>query len=432
MMARRRIAIKSVAGSDFGEQTLIDEALEGAETDLQHQLGEVIMLDEDGRSRGHAFLQSIIDDFLCQQVLGCILIGRKRILGNVEEVTVVGLNITDADRYFAEKVHPHISKRERSHIDGDYVLLEKARGAGSVSWREQSYDTNFTGTSADYLTVEGGELEEGRFFTKEEVDGIARVVVLGSTVREEIFGQTNPVGQTVRLKNTTFTVVGLMKERGTVAFQNYDDQILLPVTSMQKLIAGVHHLGLLRLKVDASENIDQTIADVEQTLRERHGITDQSGESDDFSVRSSRDGIEALQTITGGLSFFLAAMAALSLLVGGIGIMNIMLIRVVERTREIGLRQAVGARRFDIMAQFLTEAIAITLSGGVIGIIIGEIVSSVLTLVARQLGYEWPFSFSPLAISLAVCVSMAIGLIFGLYPAAKASKLDPIEALRYE
>jgi putative ABC transport system permease protein len=336
-------------------------------------------------------------------------------------VAITTLTLEDANALNSKNNVPHA------------VAIEAVtRGAGSVSWREQSYDTNFTGTSADYLTVEGGELEEGRFFTKEEVDGIARVVVLGSTVREEIFGQTNPVGQTVRLKNTTFTVVGLMKERGTVAFQNYDDQILLPVTSMQKLIAGVHHLGLLRLKVDASENIDQTLAYVEQTLRERHGITDQSGESDDFSVRSSRDGIEALQTITGGLSFFLAAMAALSLLVGGIGIMNIMLIRVVERTREIGLRQAVGARRFDIMAQFLTEAIAITLSGGVIGIIIGEIVSSVLTLVARQLGYEWPFSFSPLAISLAVCVSMAIGLIFGLYPAAKASKLDPIEALRYE
>ena len=336
-------------------------------------------------------------------------------------VSITTLTIDDA-RALANK----------SNVPHAIAIAPYTRGVGSVSWRNQNYDTNFNGTSADYILVEGGEIESGRFFTQDEENSTARVVVLGSAVKDELFGQSDAVGQTIRIKNSAFNVIGVMKERGTVGFQNYDDAIFLPITSMQKLIAGVRHLGLLRIRVDNEENIDQTVQDVKLTLRERHNIEDQSGDSDDFSVRSAKDALDILKTITDGLRFFLGAMAALSLLVGGIGIMNIMLIRVVERTREIGLRQAVGARRFDIMAQFLSEATAITLSGGIIGIIIGEFLSVLITLVAQKLGYGWPFSFSLVAILVAVVVSMAVGIVFGLYPAAKASKLDPIEALRYE
>jgi putative ABC transport system permease protein len=345
---------------------------------------------------------------------------------NGPPASVLGVSITTLTLDDATAV------ANKNNVPHAIAVAPFTRGAGSVNWRDASYDTNFNGTSADLMEVEGGEIAEGRFFTKEEVDGVARVVVLGDTVKDQVFGQTDPIGQTVRLKNSLFTVIGVMKKRGTVAFQNYDDLVYLPITTMQKIIAGVHHLGLMRIKVDDEANIDQTISDVEITLRNRHGIKDQSGNNDDFSVRSARDMLDALTAVTDGLKFFLIAMAALSLLVGGIGIMNIMLIRVVERTREIGLRQAVGARRFDIMAQFLAEAVAITLSGGVIGIIIGEIFSVLITIVAQQLGYAWPFSFSLMAIVVAVTVSMTVGLVFGLYPAAKASKLDPIEALRYE
>ncbi len=340
---------------------------------------------------------------------------------SVMGVSITTLTLEDAEALSQKNNVPHLT-----------AVAPFTRGVGTLSWRDEKYDTSLSGTSAEYLSVEGGEVVSGRFFSAEEAIGAARVLVIGSTVKEELFGQNEAVGQTVRLKNSGYTVIGVMAERGTVAFQNYDDQVFLPITTMQRNVAGVRHLGLLRAKVDSEEYIDQTVKDIEDTLRERHGITDQSGESDDFSVRSAQDALNVLTSITDGLKFFLAAMAALSLLVGGIGIMNIMLIRVVERTREIGLRQAVGARRFDIMAQFLVEAVAITVSGGIIGIILGEFISFIIAFIARQLSYDWPFSFSPLAIFLAVSVSIAVGLIFGLYPAAKASKLDPIEALRYE
>ncbi|MDP3043404.1 MAG: ABC transporter permease [bacterium] len=305
-------------------------------------------------------------------------------------------------------------------------------GIGTVSWESNSYDTNLKGSTAGYLEVEGGEVGQGRFFTEEEEKNMARVAVLGSAVKNELFGESEAVGQRIKIKKHTFEVIGVMKERGTVAFQDYDDQILLPIKTMQKLIAGVNHLGLIRAKVDDENNIQRAINDVEITLRERHDITDMSGASDDFTVRSAAEALDVITTVTDALRYFLAAMAALSLLVGGIGIMNIMLVSVTERTREIGLRKAVGADNFNIMSQFLMEAVAVTLLGGIIGIVGGVIVSYLIAVGARFLDYEWEFIVSPFSVILAVSVSMLVGLVFGLYPARKASKLEPVEALRYE
>lgn len=321
------------------------------------------------------------------------------------------------------------NKKNCPHID-DVVAYTK--GVGTAYWNSNSYDTNLSGTTVGYLDVEGGEVGQGRFFTFEEERNLAKVAVLGSTVKKELFGDSDAVGQRIKVKKINLEVIGVMKERGTVAFQNYDDQIFIPIKTMQKQIAGVDHLGFLRAKVDAQENIESTIRDMEITLRDRHGITDQTGKNDDFSVRSAAQAVEMIGTITDALSYFLAAMAALSLIVGGIGIMNIMLVSVSERTREIGLRKAVGANNFDILFQFIIEAIAVTLLGGIIGIIGGIIVSFAIAVSAKALGYDWDFVVSPLSMLLSVAVSLLVGLGFGLYPSRKAARMDPVEALRYE
>jgi len=306
------------------------------------------------------------------------------------------------------------------------------KGTGTVSWGSNKYDTNLSGSTVGYIEVEGGEVKEGRFFTESEERNMTKIAVLGSTVKKELFGDSEAVGQRIKIKNHYFEVIGVMEERGTVAFQDYDDQVFIPLKTMQKLIAGVNHLGLIRAKVDFEENTDQAIEDIKKTLREQHDITDNSGENDDFTVRSAAEALDMITTITNALRYFLAAMAALSLLVGGIGIMNIMLVSVTERTREIGLRKAVGANTKSIMLQFLVEAITITALGGIIGIFGGIIISLLISIGAKFLGYDWEFVVSMVSIILAILVSTAVGLVFGLYPARKASRLDPVEALRYE
>ncbi len=311
-------------------------------------------------------------------------------------------------------------------------VVAYSKGVANASWRSNSYFTNLNGCTIGYLTVEGGEVAEGRFFSKEEEKNLARVAVLGWTVKKELFGDSEAVGAKIKIKNKIFKVIGVMKERGTVAFQDYDDQILLPLRTMQKLILGVNHVGLIRIKIKDESFVAQAEKEIASIIRQRHNIEDSSGDNDDFTVRSAAEALDIIISITDSLRYFLAAIAALSLLVGGIGIMNIMLVSVLERTREIGLRKALGATTRAIMEQFLFEAVTVTFIGGVIGIVGGVIVSFLAAVIIRYLGYNWEFSISSQAILVAVFVSTVIGLIFGLYPARKAARLEPVEALRYE
>ena len=304
------------------------------------------------------------------------------------------------------------------------------KGTATVIWGDQKVDTNFTGVNAEYLEVEDAKVEMGRFFFKDEESSNSRVAVLGSEVKEELFLDQNPVGQQIKIKKTYFTIIGVMQKRGVSGMQNQDNQIFVPLTTAQKLLLGIEHISFARLKVDDAKNVDSAVEQSKVILRERHKID--NPENDDFSIRSMAQGLEAITQITNALTMFLVAVAAIALVVGGVGIMNIMLAAVQERTREIGLRKAVGAKNKNIIVQFLIESIMITSLGGLVGIILGILVAYLAAQIAQGLGYDWNFVVSFPSIILGCFVSVGVGLIFGIVPARKASKLHPIEALRYE
>ncbi|TSA45011.1 FtsX-like permease family protein [bacterium] len=321
---------------------------------------------------------------------------------------------------------------DTSRVPHALAVAGAVRGNETVIWRDKSVDTSFVGTGYSYPQVLAFTMDQGRFFDQREDQGDANVIVLGSAVKDELFGSSgvDPVGQVVKIKNVPFRVIGVVASRGSAFFQNMDDQVFIPVKIAQTQLLGIHYLQAIYVKVDASKNIQLTIDDIKLTLTERHHI--KRPEDVDFTVRNIADAVSILTTITSALRLFLVSMAAISLVVGGVGILNIMLITVAERTREIGLRKAVGATNAAVRNQFLLESGALTLIGGLAGIVAGTAMSYLAAVAVRYAGYDWAFVISPLSVVLAVGVSILTGLIFGLYPAFKASKLDPIEALRYE
>ena len=303
-------------------------------------------------------------------------------------------------------------------------------GIGTAKFGDKSVSESFQGVSASFPQVESITLKSGRFFTQEEDAGLTRVAVLGATAAADIFENQDPIGKVFTLKNTNFTVIGVLGKRASSGFNNSDGLIMIPIQTAQKIMLGIDYLNFARVKVDSLDNMDRATADIKITLRERHHIKDPN--DDDFSVRNTAQAIGIITNVTNVLKYFLVGIAAIALLVGGIGIMNIMLISVNQRIREVGLRKAVGARNRHIVTQFLVEAVFITLIGGVIGIILGVLVSFLASLIINGLGYSWTFLISFSSIVVATAVSVAIGIIFGLYPARKASRISPMEALRYE
>jgi len=310
------------------------------------------------------------------------------------------------------------------------ALSSYVKGNDRVVWEDRKADINFVGTGSSYIDVEEAEVEQGRFFTKEEEEAQARVAVLGSKIAEDLFGDRNPLGEKIKIKKSNFTIIGVMKEKGGGLTQNQDQEIMVPVKTAQSILLGIDYVSMIRFRVDNAENIDKAIGYAEDFLRDRHNIDDPK--DDDFTIRSVQEALDALGTITTAIRFFLVAVSAISLIVGGFGIMNIMLATVEERINEIGLRKAVGAKNFHIMLQFLVETAAITFISGIIGIVLGVLISAMIASVAGFMGYEWDLIISFPSIIVASFVSIFVGFVFGLAPARKASRLNPIEALRYE
>lgn len=298
--------------------------------------------------------------------------------------------------------------------------------SAQVVYLNQNINTRVSGVTLEYQEVNNFHVAFGEFIRPEDENTQARVAVLGQNVVTDLFPSgEDPIGKTIKIKNTPFKVVGVMELKGEAAMQSPDDSILIPLSTAQKRLFGADNLGTINVQVRSEEEMDLAANQVNALLLTRHKI-DNPAEAD-FSIRSQAEILSMMGQVTGTLTLLLGGIAAISLLVGGIGIMNIMLVSVTERTREIGLRKAVGAKRKDILGQFLLESLVLSLLGGGMGLVLGFVASLVLSMVGG-----WPFIVSLNSILLAVLFSAAIGIFFGIYPARRASLLSPIEALRYE
>jgi putative ABC transport system permease protein len=312
------------------------------------------------------------------------------------------------------------------NIQGLSGVSPVVSGSAQVIYGNQNWSTRVQAVTPAYLTINDWKIGSGSAFTDQDNTSANNVAVLGQTVVTNLFpnGQS-PIGQLVRIRNVPFTVVGVLASKGSNGFQDQDDTIMIPFRTGQVRLFGATSINQIVVQVADSSQIDNVNSSMETLLRQRHKL--QSYQSDDFSIRNNADIISRVSSVSDTLTMLLGGVAAVSLVVGGIGIMNIMLVSVTERTREIGIRLAIGAQPRDVLFQFLVEAVVLSILGGIIGILIGSGVALVLPIVAG-----WTTVLPWNAIALSFGVSAAIGMFFGIYPARKASQLDPIVALRYE
>jgi len=317
-------------------------------------------------------------------------------------------------------------KQESQSVSNVAPILSEV---GQVVFGNQNWSTQITGTTPDMLVVRDWNLSAGRMFSLEDIKNATKVCVIGQTVALNLFGDLDPIGRTVRIKGVPFLIIGSLESKGQSARgQDQDDTIMIPVTTAQKKLFGSQFPGMVRMimvKAKDSEALYAAEKEVASILRERHRIG--INQEDDFSVRNLTETMQMAQQSSNVMAFLLGAIASVSLLVGGIGVMNIMLVSVTERTKEIGIRMAIGAKTWDIRLQFLIEALILSMAGGIAGIIIGIVGANLLASAAG-----WPIEISPVSIILSFGFSVLVGIFFGFYPAYKASLLSPIDALRYE
>jgi len=316
-------------------------------------------------------------------------------------------------------------------VQGVVVAAPTMRGSGQLVWGNLNWSTMIVGVTPEYFDARDWPTTSGRVFTQEDVDGAAKVAILGQTVAQSLFGDTDPIGQTVRVKKLLCTVIGVLDSKGQNTFgQDQDDVIVIPLTTAKRKVLGVslanaRTVNGISIKVADNEDLKEVQQHIRDLVRQRHRL--QPGQDDDFGIRSAAEMVQTKDEQAQLMTKLLMSIASVSLLVGGIGIMNIMLVSVTERTREIGLRMAVGARGRDILTQFLVEALTVALIGGSVGVVAGLGASFALAYFG-----EWRTVVSPPAILLAFTFSGLIGIFFGFYPARKAAGLNPIDALRYE
>ena len=325
---------------------------------------------------------------------------------------------------------------QRSLKEGDYKAIAKLDGVAAASpftsnsyvaiYQSNNWTTTVSGVSPSLQTINNLTMKDGRFITEKNVQNRERVAVVGSTIVKNLFGNEDPVGKDIRVKNIPFKIIGVLESKGYSSMgEDQDDVVYIPYTTAMERVQGVDYLRMVYVSANDDNGINRLQADIENLLRVRHNIKDSN--LDDFNIRNMQSIMETMQQTTSTLTLFLGAVAAISLVVGGIGIMNIMLVSVTERTREIGIRKALGATYNVIVTQFLIEAVVISLMGGIIGIIFGIGASQ---LISKFSGMSTVLSIPTIFLSFGF--SIAIGLVFGVYPARKAARLNPIDALHYE
>jgi putative ABC transport system permease protein len=306
----------------------------------------------------------------------------------------------------------------------DDVAAEYGRAAQVVYGSQNAY-TQVLGETPNFPEVRNWPVITGNFFTAEDLRQRARVAVVGQTVAKTLFGDGDPIGQRIKINRTTFTVIGVMDAKGTNGFQDRDDVVFVPLTTAQKRLFGVEYVRTLYVKVRGDTEMDAAQTGIDLLLRDRHHI--RAGQDGDYTIRNQADILSTFQGVTQTITLMLGSVAAVSLIVGGIGIMNIMLVSVTERTREIGLRKAVGATRGNILVQFLVESVVLSVLGGAIGILLGVGASHLVSVT-----FGWSTIVTPASVAMAFGFAAAVGIFFGIYPAQRAAGLDPIAALRYE
>jgi putative ABC transport system permease protein len=313
----------------------------------------------------------------------------------------------------------------REQVDNLKAVSPEVSRRYQVTQKDKNTNTSIVGATAQYQIAKNLEIEQGVFISELQEKTFAKVAILGPTTKNDLFGDSSAIGETIKINQINFKVIGVAKSKGGSSFSNQDDQIFVPIATAQHFLVGNDYVNSINISAKDQESLSMVQSQVKALLLKRHKIKNEVDA--DFSLYTQADIVAAASTVTGTFTILLGAIAGISLLVGGIGIMNMMLTTVTERTREIGLRKAIGARRRDISSQFLAEAVMLTFFGGVLGVLFGFS----LSLVVSRL-FNLTSTISTSAVLLAFGVSAGIGIIFGYYPAKRASKLNPIDALRYE